>query len=188
MNRSRPSPEGVNRGLTSLADAAAMELFECDVALDGPLPPCDAKIVLLHRYWCSIRPAGLLMPGRQHFDPADVPLLLPTIRLYDVHREPWRFRLVRILGRDPTGSWFDPNDAKASGKNSYDNLVLVAEGRGISYRRGFPLHFLPDKNHLSSERILLPLARNGCDVDIVLGLTVHHPVQAISRTHRTAVA
>ena len=188
-------PEGVKRGLTILADAGAMELFECYVSLDAPLPQCDAKVAQLHRYWRSIRPTGLLMPGRQHFDPADVPSLLPTVRLYDVHRDPWRFRyrlvgteLVRILGRDPTGSWFDPNLAKANGNSSHDNLVYVAEGRGISYRRGFPLHSLPDKNHLCSERILLPLARNGSDVDIVLGFTVHHHVQAFSRTRRVAVA
>ena len=172
-----------------------MEPFECNFPLDGPPPPCDAKIAVLHRYWCDIRPDGNALPGRQHLDPADIPALLPTIRLYDVHRDPWRFKyrlvgteLVRMMGHDPTGSWFDDALAKDGGTHSRTDLVFVAEGRGISYRRGFPLHFLPDKKHLTSERILLPLARNGSDVDIVLGFTVHHHVPAVARARRVAAA
>lgn len=172
-----------------------MEPFECNFSLDAPLPLADAKITVLHRYWCGIRPGGTLMPGRQHLDPGDIPALLPSIRLYDVHRDPWRFRyrlvgteIVRMLGRDPTGSWFDDALAQLSTTSSRTDLVFVAEGRGISYRRGFPLHFLPDKNHLRSERILLPLARNGSDVDIVLGFTVFHHVPAVVRSRRPALA
>ena len=171
-----------------------MEPFECNFPLDAPPPPCDAKIAALHRYWCGIRPADAL-PGRQHLDPADIPALLPTIRLYDVHRDPWRFKyrlvgteLVRMLGHDPTGSWFDGTLGKDGATHSHADLVFVAEGRGISYRRGFPLHFLPHKDHLTSERILLPLARNGSDVDIVLGFTVHHPVPAPVRSGRASLA
>jgi hypothetical protein len=172
-----------------------MEPFECNFSLGAPPPPCDAKIAVLHRYWCDIRPIGAPIPGRQHLDPADIPALLPTIRLYDVHRDPWRFKyrlvgtgLVRMFGRDPTGSWFDDGFAQAGGTHSHADLVFVAEGRGISYRRGFPPHFLPRKNHMTSERILLPLARNGSDVDIVLGFTVFHPVPVVARARRFAVA
>jgi hypothetical protein len=171
-----------------------MDPFECNFSLGEPLPPCDAKIEALHRYWRDIRPGESLMPGRQHLDPAAIPALLPTIRLYDVHRDPWRFRyrlvgteLVRVLGHDPTGTWFDDLLAKDNGAHSGVDLIFVASGQGISYRRGFPLHFQPDKNHLSSERILLPLARDGSTVDIVLGCTVYHHVPAMMRLHRVAV-
>lgn len=172
-----------------------MEPFECNFAFAAALPQCDARIAALHRYWSDIRPGADAMPGRQHLDPADIPALLPAIRLYDVHRDPWRFKyrlvgteLVRVLGHDPTGSWFDDTLAKDGGAHSQADLVFVAEGRGISYRRGFPLHFLPHKSHLTSERILLPLARNGSDVDIVLGFTVHHHVPAVLRSRRAAIA
>jgi hypothetical protein len=171
-----------------------MEPFECNLPHGEALPPCAANIEALHRYWRDIRPAQSLMPGRQHLDPAAIPALLPTIRLYDVHRDPWRFRyrlvgteLVRVLGRDPTGSWFDDQLANDGGTRSRVDLIFVAEGRGISYRRGFPLHFQPDKHHLSSERILLPLARNGSDVDIVLGCTVYHHLPVTARQRRVAV-
>ncbi len=162
-----------------------MERFECTVALDDTLPPCDERITTIHRYWRSIRPPGAVMPGRQHFDPAAVPRLLPIIRLYDVHRDPWRFRyrlvgteLVRTVGRDFTGRWFDEMAPAGHASRSYANLVFVASGQGLCYRRGFPVFTVVEKDHLTAERILLPLARDGCTVDIILALTVLHPVAA----------
>jgi hypothetical protein len=155
-----------------------MDKFECSQSADCDLPPCHEKITALHRYWLAIRPPSLL-PGRQHVDPAAIPALLPCIRLYDVFRDPWRFRyrlvgteLVRYMGRDPTGSWF--GEAGADASKSFRDLVFVASGNGLSYHRGFPVHSAEHKDHLLSERILLPLARNGRDVDMILGYTVHH--------------
>jgi PAS domain len=172
-----------------------MEPFECTVALDGALPASDDKIALLHRYWRSITPAGGLMPGRQHFDPTDIPSLLPTLRLYDVHRDPWRFKyrlvgteLVRIMGRDTTGTWFHDNPRVKFERRGHDNLVFVAEGRGLCYRRGFPVQIVAGKDHVSSERILLPLARNGRDVDIILGLSIHQLVPSKDRPLQRAFA
>ncbi|HXQ52909.1 MAG TPA: PAS domain-containing protein [Stellaceae bacterium] len=170
-----------------------MEPFECSMALDAELPPCDERIAQLHRYWRAIRPEGSLFPGRQHFDPAAVPHLLPTIRLYDVHRDPWRFRyrlmgteLVRLIGRDPTGTWYHDHRPTQQPTQSDRDLVFVAEGRGICYRRGFPLQIATGKEHLSSERILLPLARDGRVVDMVLGFTVHHPAPTPAYHKRAA--
>lgn len=165
-----------------------MERFECTLALEDELPPCDEQIIRMHRYWRDIRPAGSLMPGRPHLDPAAIPRLLPTIRLYDVHRDPWRFRyrlvgteLVRTLGRDPTGTWYHENVECAESTRSHADLVFVAEGKGICYRRGFPLQLAPNKDHVSSERILLPLARDGTVVDMVLGFTVYHTFPSVLR-------
>lgn len=68
------------------------------------------KIRGLTEYWVSIRPPGLL-PGRQHFEPLDVPALLPNLWLVDVIRGAaprFRYRLVgtniaRAFDGDPTG-------------------------------------------------------------------------------------
>jgi hypothetical protein len=158
-----------------------MEKFDCNQGLAEDLPHCNAKIAALHRYWRTIRPATAPLPGRQHFDPAAVPSLLPCMRLYDVHRDPWRFRyrlvgteLVRILGRDFTGTWFGDGRPEAFASKSYRDLVFVASGQGIAYHRGYPLYASEDKDHLAAERILLPFARNGSDVDMILGFTVQH--------------
>jgi PAS domain len=167
---------------------ARMERFECSLALDDELPPCDPQISRMHRYWLDIRPAGRAIPGRADLDPAAIPRLLPTIRLYDVHRDPWRFRyrlvgteLVRMLGRDPTGSWYHDVAAATSATQSNDDLVFVGEGKGICYRRGFPLALAPNKDYVTAERILLPLARDGLTVDMVLGFTVYHTAPSILR-------
>lgn len=170
-----------------------MQRFECALTLDEALPACDPKIAAIHAYWRSIRPAGARMPGRQHFDPAALPRLLPLIRLYDVFRDPWRFRyrlmgseLVRLVGRDLTGQWFTAGMPGTRSWHSFENLVFVAAGSGLSYHRGFSIFSAADKDHLTLERILLPLARDGTTVDIVLALSVHHPVSAEAVLHHTA--
>jgi len=170
-----------------------MEKLECALALGDALPACDAKIAAIHRYWSEIRPEGRPMPGRQHFDPVAIPRLLPMIRLYDVYRHPWRFRyrlmgteLVRQVGRDLTGTWFDDKEATPQVSRSYANLVFVAAGLGISYRRGFPVFNAAHKDYLTSERIMLPLARDGSTVDIVLALTAYQLVSNEAILHHNA--
>ncbi len=162
-----------------------MEKFECSQAPELDLLPCDRRIAAVLSYWRSLRPADGALPGRQHFDPASISSLLPCLRLYDVHCDPWRFRyrlvgteLVRCLGRDPTGRWFGADVPDAEASKSFCDLVFVASGQGLSYHRGYPVYTKAHKNHLTSERILLPLARNGHDVDMILGLSVFHAAAA----------
>lgn len=137
----------------------------------------DPSLLVRHP---PVRPGNA---GRQHFDPVAVPRLLPVMRLYDVHRQPWRFRyrlvgteLVRQTGRDLTGTWFDADGPTPHVTRSFANLVFVASGLGIAYHRGFPIFSATGKDHLTSERIMLPLARDGITVDIILALTVFQPV------------
>ncbi len=162
-----------------------MDKFACSQAAELDLPPCHDKIAAVYRYWRSVCPGDGALPGRQHFDPAAIPALLPCIRLYDVFRDPWRFRyrlvgteLVRQLGRDLTGTWFGEGVSDAATSKSYCDLVFVASGQGLSYHRGYPVFTNPHKNHLTAERILLPLAKNGRDVDMILGLSVLHAAAA----------
>src|SRR3546814_6108920 len=63
--------------------------------------PEDAapKIKALYDYWQSIRPNDLALPGRRHFDPLDIPELLPNIQMLDVKRDPLRFRF-RLIGTE----------------------------------------------------------------------------------------
>src|SRR5690348_8213244 len=44
---------------------------------------CDHRLRELYEYWRSRHPAEGVLPGRQHFDPVDVPKLLPWIWLVD---------------------------------------------------------------------------------------------------------
>lgn len=69
----------------------------------------------LFAYWRSIFPVKG-WPGRQHFDPVDIPHLLRMLALVDVVRDNgtvrYRFRLLGTdlttrAGRDMTGRWME---------------------------------------------------------------------------------
>jgi hypothetical protein len=140
--------------------------------------PDDAgdRVRTLYEYWCSIAPPGRL-PGRQHFDPLAVHKLLPNIWLVEVHRNPLRFfyRLVgstieEFAGETLTGMWFAE---RLSGPALQQvNMVMQAtiENREPSWRRGKP-RIRWEKDHMTIERLYLPLARNGVDVDMILAIS-----------------
>jgi len=163
-----------------------MEPVDCLLPISAEPPACDDRTAELFRYWRSLWPADGLLPGRQHVDPLAIPRLLPWLRLYEVHRDPLRFKYrlvgtecVRMLGRDPTGRWFDETFPGAGASRTHESLVGVANGAGLGYRCGPPPRNLVGQDNIDSELILLPLARDGRLVDMVLGLTVPLSVDTI---------
>ena len=143
---------------------------------------CDHRLRELYAYWRSRHPAEGVLPGRQHFDPVNVPKLLPWIWLVDVQRAPLRFKhrlvgteQVRIIERDHTGKWLDEVFPLFLNSPTYRQFVGAAERGEIAYRRGKPQFHL-SKEYLSVERLLLPLARDGSTVDMLLAITVYHHV------------
>src|SRR5260370_40649224 len=103
----------------------------------------NEKLARFFDYWLSIKPAGGL-PGRQHFDPLDIPDLMPRVWMLDVLREPLRYRYrlagtkeVGTLEREVTGRMFDqvhphlPHDPEAIGRF---NEVVHSGAR--NYREG----------------------------------------------------
>lgn len=133
-----------------------------------------AEIAAIVDYWTRITPPQGL-PGRQHFDPADIPDLLPHLWMTDVFRDPWRFRIrlvgtavVNYAGRDSTGKWCTeqfPNFEESAG---YRDMVHCA-------RSGVPVFRtakrLASDGPRQSQRVHLPLAADGREVDIILSLT-----------------
>jgi hypothetical protein len=145
------------------------------------LPPgCDRRLRQLHDYWRSIAPGQDELPGRQHFDPLHIPALLPWIWLLDVHRNPLRFRYRvtgtehrRVSGRDATGRWMDELHPNFTTFESFPEFEAVVERREIRYRRGRPVFALVD-DVSETERLMLPLARDGREVDMLLAITIYH--------------
>ena len=138
---------------------------------------CDPKIVEAVEYWQSIKPAEGL-PGRQHFDPTDIPHLLRGVWLIDVEQEPLRFAfrlvgtsVVSYFGSDPTGHRLDDVFANFEETIAYRDLKSVVETRQPSWRRGVPLLSRPEKA-TRLERVYLPFARNGKDVDLIFCVSV----------------
>lgn len=127
-------------------------------------------------YWLAIRPESGLLPGRQHFDPIDIPEAMPRIWLLDVVRDRaqprFRYRLVgtkevESLEREVTGQWLDDVHPRLK-----DNPALldrfhfmVADGQP-TYRKG-PVNFVHKREHDLVENCMVPLAQDGRTVDII---------------------
>ena len=163
-----------------------------DVAALSPLadtlPPsdCQPAVAAMYVYWRRIGPPDRL-PGRQHLDPAAIVPLLRHLWLLDVVRAPrsglrWHFRyrlvgteIAQGLGRDPTGVLFHEVWPRTVGRDGvYDDLLRVVEQREARFRRG-PTLYDDTRSHKWVERILLPLARDGATIDMILGLTLFLP-------------
>ncbi len=145
------------------------------------LPPGDRRVAALYRYWLSLRPGLGLLPGRRHFSPLAVPPLLQWLWLAEVHRMPLRFRYrlvgtrhVNALGRDTTGRWYDEVHPRFESSTAFAQFTAVAEQRRIAFYRGPPVYVI-DAKWKTIERLILPFAQNGSDVDMLLGITVLDP-------------
>jgi hypothetical protein len=55
--------------------------------------------------------------------------------------------------------------------------VDAAEHGRPAYRKGPVLYANPDRQYLGMERLIVPLARNGTAVDILLGAVVYIPAK-----------
>jgi hypothetical protein len=144
------------------------------VRLPGNVPEdCHEKVRQIVDYWVAIHPpAGL--PGRQHFEPLDVPALLPNIRLLDVVGNLPRFRVrlmgtkVReFMGEEQTGRWLDEVFPNLHGSLTNTELVKTVTMKVPRWRRGKPAVAL-DRKFLDMERCYLPFAQDGKTVDMVL--------------------
>jgi hypothetical protein len=154
---------------------------EPPLALAADLGELEAR---LYEYWLDIHPGGDLLPGRQHFDPAELgsryPALLQHLWLVDVEREPLRFRL-RLVGSavymtSPFAraghcidEFIDPASRAETLQSSFTRLV---ETREPGFRRGRPR--LPSvRNARELSRLSLPLAADGRTVDMILNITTY---------------
>lgn len=148
-----------------------------------PIPDeAHTDLKSLYEYWLSISPPGNL-PGRQHFDPADVTRLLPNLWLIEVHRNPLRFwrrlvgsRIEEFAGMNLTGGWVGDrlSGARLSGVHSF--LMDVVESRKPNWRRGKSLIRF-EKDYAELERLYLPMASDGKTVDMILAITVFYKLQ-----------
>jgi len=148
--------------------------------LSATLPAdADPRLRQLHDYWRSVHPPGGGLPGRQHIDPCAMVPLLRWIWMMDVGRDPLRFRYrlvgteqVNVMGRDFTGRWLDEVHEQFLTSVSHSQYVTSVERGEIGYLKGAPPYHVT-RDYMQVERLLVPLACNGRDVDILLALTVY---------------
>ena len=137
----------------------------------------DARLSYLLLYWCTRRAAGVptLIPGRADFDPLKLGRLLPSLLLGDVVGAEWRLRyrlvgtgIVDRLGTDLTGQYLD----EVVGTGPLLDLAVTLYHVAIS--RQCPVYcetrLRPDGQIglMTNCRLLLPLAADGRNVDMVL--------------------
>jgi hypothetical protein len=128
----------------------------------------------LFAYWASLRD-GARLPGRRDVDPGGIKRLLPTVSLIDVVSDPLDYRmrlagtgLYGVYGREITGRKL--SDIYNTAAADYWRFEL---GKVVSQRRpAVGVHNLAWRgaSHLSILWLRLPLASNGDEVDMILGL------------------
>lgn len=149
-------------------------------AFPGNVPSdCHPMIRRAVEYWLSIHPAEDL-PGRQHLDPVDIPDLLADLRLVDIIGDPPRFRyriagtrICEFFGMELTGRWYEDTLENFKGSQTEKDFLSIMETRVPNWRLGRPLFALA-KDFANVERIFLPLACNGRDVDMIMSVQVFH--------------
>ena len=134
---------------------------------------CHEKIQQMIEYWLSIHPVSGL-PGRQHFDPVDIPQLLPNLRLLDVIGDPPRFKtrlmgtvLLDFFGQEQTGCWFDELYPNFKQSKTCADLCDAVATKLPNWRRGAPA-LVYEKDFMTVERVYLPMARDGVNVDMIV--------------------
>ncbi|HZB91088.1 MAG TPA: PAS domain-containing protein [Stellaceae bacterium] len=134
----------------------------------------NPRLRRLYDYWRAIRPAGGLLPGRRHFDPIDVPELLPGIWLLDVHREPFRLRyrlagtgIVAAIGHEVTGLWLDEAHPGIMENRTFVERYRHVVERGLPDRRKGKPRLWVHRDFDQIENLLLPLAQDGRRVDMI---------------------
>ena len=132
----------------------------------------------LFAYWASLR-EGAQLPGRRHLDPGDIKRLLPTVSLIDVLNGPegagpdYRIRLAGtglygVYGREITGKRLSDIYSTAAADYWRTELRRVVADK----RPAVGAHNLAWRgaSHMSILWLRLPLASDGEDVDMILGL------------------
>jgi hypothetical protein len=138
----------------------------------------NPKLAQFFDYWLSIKPRDGL-PGRQHFDPLHIPLLMPRVWMLDVLRDPLRYRYrlagtkeVETLQREVTGQMFaDVHPHLPEDSPAFERFNETVVSGAATYRKGAVVA-VHDKAHQTVENCFVPLARDGKTVDILVACSV----------------
>lgn len=144
----------------------------------------------LVEYWLSIHPDPWTLPGRQHLDPLDLPPeIWPNLGLTEPLHDPFDIRyrligtgLVEYLGEDCTGKTVRQREvgfANRSVEQVLSHYRTVCTERRPDFA-SFPVKMARKGYYVEAERIHLPLAANGHDVDMILSSVVDRGVVTVA--------
>lgn len=124
-------------------------------------------------WWQSKRLEIGLIPGRQHFLPEEFKSFLSHVFIIDVEPGPqFRFRvhgtyLVDLVRRDFTGKLIGPELFGPGWRDIFDRYQRTVSARSPSVTRQMVSY--PSGYDQEIEVVHLPLAKNGVDIDMVIG-------------------
>jgi hypothetical protein len=126
-------------------------------------------------YWLARRESrGGQLPARNDLDPlTDVPRLVPYMMLKDVQQEPldFRYRLIGTalrthMSQDWTRKWLSEIPFQSAGSTVWANNLWVAQNGEPLLAK--PPYVGPHKDFLYIESIILPLASDHVQVDMLM--------------------
>ncbi len=133
----------------------------------------SAHLIELLAYWESVSPRGLL-PGREDLDPLSIPHILPFCELIDVHRDPldFEYRLVGTKIDEISRQNYTGLKVSEIPTQNPPSLMYELYSR-VTHEKKPVRAVLPYTGNIPRisevESLVLPLACNGRDVDMLLG-------------------
>ena len=147
----------------------------------------SAELRDLLAYWDEQRARrNGALPNRNSMVALDLaercPLVMPHVWMLDVERDPWRFRFrmisrsIRQSGADAglvqVGRYISDLEGKRDWQPLYQAMVRVCEQGEPDYRSGRP-NITPQPGVVMLERLSLPLAHDGRNVDVIISATLY---------------
>jgi hypothetical protein len=126
----------------------------------------------LYDYWLR-KASPNKLPARHDIDPAEMADFLPHLILRDVQAAPldFRYRLIGThisahLKNDHTNQWMSTLDHQKPPSRIWDNCKQAVETAKPVYP--YTPYVGPKKEIVEMEDLILPLARDGTNVDMLL--------------------
>ncbi|HXE15591.1 MAG TPA: PAS domain-containing protein [Stellaceae bacterium] len=135
-------------------------------------------LIALYDLWAQRR-AGRAFPARHDFDPADLKPVLGLLSIFEVHRNPLRFKCrlhgstaAQRLGFDMTGKFVDeaPKPKWSEGAGGHFKRVAM-EGAPSAARYQ---NIIYGEWVLNMESLVLPLSNGGSQVDCLFATVVYY--------------
>lgn len=135
-------------------------------------------LIGLYDLWAQRR-AGRAFPARRDFDPGDLKQVLGLLSIFEVHRDPLRFKCrlhgsiaARRLGFDMTGKFVDeaPKPKWSEGAGGHFKRVVIERAPSMSRYQ----NIIYGDWVLNMELLVLPLSSDGTDIDCLFATVVYY--------------
>jgi len=135
-------------------------------------------LIELYDLWAQRR-AGREFPARRDFQPCDLKQVLGLLSIFEVHRDPLRFKCrlhgsiaAQRLGFDMTGKFVDeaPKPKWSQGAGGHFRRVVIERAPSAARYQ----NIIYGEWVLNMESLVLPLSNDGSQVDCLFATVVYY--------------